>query len=101
MNQFLDLAATEFAIVMAFVVFQNIKIYRSIDLIGKTGLQDFFDEFNLLNDVSCGRGFNGGAFLACLSRKRKRPCLLALFVFAVAPNRRMHKSTMVSAKLCS
>ena len=45
---------------MFLVVFLHVEIDAALALVGEAVLEDFLDELDLFDDVSCGMGFDAG-----------------------------------------
>ena len=53
-----EVSVREDAILMVFVIFLYVEIHASVAFVGISVVDDFLHELFLLNDVSCGMGFN-------------------------------------------
>ena len=57
-DNIVKVATGEYAIVVFFVVFFNVKVNRTIAFISESIVEDFLYELFLFDDVACGMWFN-------------------------------------------
>src|SRR6056297_1737355 len=56
-NHIFNISSTKLAVMVGFIEFFHVKIYRTVYLVGKTFFDDCFNDFNLFNNMAGGRRF--------------------------------------------